>query len=176
MRLQGNGPIGLKIGINVPQDPYYNSQSFYFGYSVFLPFYGTRDVFRWFQSISKILEKSADRCPIFGQKGSFLAIFKNPFWKKNFGRKFMRFQGNCPIGLKLGINVPQGPCQRRRKSFFGYLLFSPFYRTRYASKGLFLVNFGRFWVIFTKKTHIGSHKMAKTQNIQKISLRLQQGP
>ncbi len=40
------------------------------------------------------------------KKGHFWQFSKNPFWKKNFGGNFMRFQGNRPIGLKIGIHVP----------------------------------------------------------------------
>ena len=43
MEFLENGPIGLKIGINVPKRCYYNILRTLFLYLVFLPFYGSRN-------------------------------------------------------------------------------------------------------------------------------------
>ena len=47
--------------------------------------------------------------PVFWPKTVIFAEIRACRLKKKFSGKFMHFQGNCPIGLKIGINVPQDP-------------------------------------------------------------------
>ena len=71
------------------------------------------------------------------KKGHFCRNSVTQLKNKFFGRKFMRFQGNGPIGLKIGIHVPQGPCQRHRESFLDILSFGYFIGPDMCRGGLF---------------------------------------
>ena len=57
-----------------------------------------------------------------------------------------------------------GPLQQNLVSIFGYLVFLPFYGSRYVQKGVFLVNFGRFLPKIALSAHIfGTRKWQKHQ-------------
>ena len=51
--------------------------------------------------------------------------------------------------------------------FFGYFVFLPFYGSQNTQKGLFLVNFQRFWPKITFFAHFGTHQIGKNTKYPK---------
>ena len=92
-----------------------------------------------------------------------------------FRRKMYLVRGKWSNLAKNWYTCTLGPLPQNLVPIFGYLVFLPFYGSRYVPKGVFLVNFGRFLPKITLSAYIGTRKMAKTPNIQKSILTIVEG-
>ena len=116
--------------------------------------------------------------PKFGKFSSKIARFsgkKHVFFrrlgknlKNNVRRKFYAFLGKWSNWPKNWYTCTLGPLLQQLALFLGYLVFLPFYGSRYVPRGLFLVKIGQNWPKIAVSAHIGTRKRAKTPNIKKL--------
>ena len=119
--------------------------------------------FYWFPKFWKI-------SLIFGRflakKLYFFQCSRVRFEEKKFRRKNVHVLWKLSNWPKNWYTCTLGPLLDLHKSFFGFFVFLPFYGSRNAQKGIFLVNFlyfwqnlltGTFFLYFGAKTHFFIH-------------------